>query len=130
VEFAGLVPPTEVPHHLAWADIFLLPSESEGRPNAVLEAMAAELPIVASDIPGIRELLHPDAGVLHDVGDWSSLARMIDVLSEDSANGLALGRTARRRIEEAGLSWTATAGRYAAIYRELTHVREGRACAG
>ncbi|MBM4201437.1 MAG: glycosyltransferase family 4 protein, partial [Gammaproteobacteria bacterium] len=56
VRFAGAVPPDAVTGHLAAADVFVLASHSEGRPNAVIEAMAAGLPIVATRIPGVTEL--------------------------------------------------------------------------
>lgn len=44
---------------MASADIFLMPSEEEGMPNVLLEAMAAGVPFVASDVGGVREMTPP-----------------------------------------------------------------------
>src|SRR5262249_40414766 len=57
---------------------FVLPSESEGFPNAVLEAMAAGLPIVASDLPALREIVtDKEDGLLVPSGDPDALARAL-----------------------------------------------------
>jgi glycosyltransferase involved in cell wall biosynthesis len=55
VSFVGSVSPIE-PYY-ATADVFVLPSREEGLPITLLEAMAAELPVVATDIPGISEVV-------------------------------------------------------------------------
>ena len=59
VHFAGWR--ADVPEILAASDLLVLPSAWEGMPNVVLEAMASRLPVVASDVEGVRELLGPDA---------------------------------------------------------------------
>ncbi|MFJ1253083.1 glycosyltransferase family 4 protein [Cupriavidus sp. CuC1] len=104
VQFAG--PVTDVPALLASAQAFALASDHEGFPLSVLEAMRAGLPVVASDLPGIREQLDGGASGLLVAGDdepaWAAaLAR----LAGDPALRESLGRNARTRwAREFGLA--------------------------
>ena len=119
VEFVGQVPPDSVMDHLNWADLFLFASESEGRPNAVLEAMAAGLPTIATDLPGVRELVHDGCGLLVPVGDADAFARCILELAENPDTALAMGRAAKATIERLGLTWPEAARRYTALYESM-----------
>ncbi|MFH1772290.1 MAG: glycosyltransferase family 4 protein [Candidatus Omnitrophota bacterium] len=63
------------------ADIFINPSLDEGMPNAVLEAMACGLPIIASDIPAHRELIvKGEEGMLIQIKDYCSLSHAIELM--------------------------------------------------
>jgi len=85
---------------LAAADIFTLPSRSEAFPNAVLEAMAAGLPIVASAVGGICELLDDDrTGLLVPAGDVDALAAGLQALMSDPGRAARLGAAARIAAE-------------------------------
>lgn len=97
VTFAGSVSPIE-PYYDA-ADVFLLPSRVEGLPITVLEAMAAELPIVASDIPGVAEVIQDgDTGRLVPPDEPDKLANaMIEAVNSDPE---AIGRAGHRRVAE------------------------------
>jgi glycosyltransferase involved in cell wall biosynthesis len=130
VEFVGPLPPEDIAGQLQWADIFAFSSAAEGRPNAILEAMAAGLPIIATDIPGVRELIAPDAGLLFPVGDAAALADGIRHLSAHPAEARALGQAARARIEASNLTWAACAGRYTALYADAAGRQGIRPCAG
>jgi glycosyltransferase involved in cell wall biosynthesis len=88
-----------VPEILASTDLFVLPSRTEALPNAVIEAMAAGLPVVASDVGGIPELIaHGTSGWLVPPGHSDALADAIVALLDDSALARKLGAAAADRV--------------------------------
>ena len=104
---------------LGRADALVLASYQEGRPNVVLEAMAARLPVIASDIPGTTELVsHNETGLLFQPGDVEGLAAQIDSLRDDLALRSRLGEAGRAFVVENELNWT-TGQRYARLYRQI-----------
>jgi glycosyltransferase involved in cell wall biosynthesis len=118
VSFEGHVPPDEVSLWLAQADILLMTSKSEGRPNAVLEAFAAGVPVVGTDIPGLRELVIPNAnGKLFPFGNYQELANCLLSLT-DHAMRHHLGSGGRQFILENGLTWDNTADKYMQQFRQ------------
>jgi len=119
VQFTGAVEPAAVASYLAQADAFVTASRREGRSNALLEAMAAALPVVAADIPSARELIEDGvSGLLFPAGDPAGLARCLARL-QDPDERARLGQNARERIRALGLTWEAAADRYAALFDEL-----------
>lgn len=89
----------DVAERLAEADVFVLPSRSEAFPNAVLEAMAAGLPVVTSAVGGMLELVDEGrTGLLVPPGDASALADRIVRLMSDDGLAARLGRTARDEV--------------------------------
>jgi len=96
VTFLG---PRPVDSALRRWSIFVLPSREEGFPLASLEAMAAGLPVVASDIGGIDEQIGDgETGLLVPVGDADALARAVLALADDPARRRALGEAGRRHV--------------------------------
>jgi glycosyltransferase involved in cell wall biosynthesis len=86
---------------LAAGHIGALTSRLEGCSNAILEAMAAGLPIVASDTGGNGELVvHGQGGLVPPVGDVAGFARAFVRLASDRAAAAAMGRYNRRRIAD------------------------------
>jgi len=89
----------DVPDLLCAADVFVLPSRREGMPGSVIEAMALEVPVVASDLPQTREVTG-DTALFAPIGEALPLARAIEasLLNRDAAAERA--RRARERFEE------------------------------
>lgn len=97
VEFAGYVP--DIRELLRAADIFLIPSAWEGFGLAAVEAMNASLPVIASDVPGLREVVGADAkaAILVDPGKPEAIAEAIRRLLDEPDTRRALGRSGYER---------------------------------
>jgi glycosyltransferase involved in cell wall biosynthesis len=110
----------DVARVLTAIDVLAYPSlEKDNCPLALLEAMAAGLPVVAFDIEGIRMVLErPEYGLLVPVGHSEPLARALNELLADGERRRQLGRGARRRIEEA-FSLDLHVRRFEALFLEL-----------
>jgi len=107
----------DVPDLLAGADVFCMPSLWEGLPLAVLEAMFAGLPIVASRTSGIPEAIDSDrVGLLSTPGDREDLARHLGAVLKDPDRRAALGEAARARAHSE-FTVSTMADRYLASYR-------------
>jgi glycosyltransferase involved in cell wall biosynthesis len=90
----------DIPAQLAAADLFVLPSRTEASPNALIEAMASGLPIVASRVGGIPELIESGGtGVLVTADDPRAFAAAISNVVEHPSFAAALGRAARAAAE-------------------------------
>lgn len=115
--FVGEVPPARVDTYLAAADVFAFPSRFEGMPNAVMEAMAAGLPVVASDIPAHRALLAAGrTGLL--VRSGSEMGEAVDRLLADEGLRRRLGDASREFVRE-HLALDVIRDRYLALYRQI-----------
>ncbi len=90
----------DVPEILAASDLLVLPSAWEGMPKVVLEAMASRLPVVATDVEGVRELLGPGAGdQTVQYADSKAFAEKVVALMENSQRAAGTGEENRRRAE-------------------------------
>lgn len=88
--------------YLSAADVYILSSRHEGFPVAPLEAMACGLPVVATDVPGIRDILEgaeQSGGLIVPREDVTALASAIARILDDVPWGRTLGKRARRRVE-------------------------------
>jgi glycosyltransferase involved in cell wall biosynthesis len=100
-------------------DLLWLASEYEGLPNVVMEAMAAAVPVVATDISGNRDLVVPnETGYLVPVGDRAAFARQANKLLDDLELSRRLGEAGRQRILT-DFTIEKMVERHAQLYREV-----------
>ena len=104
---------------VAHCDVFWAIGHRIGQPNAILEAMAASVPVVATDVPGNRELLQHDVtGYLIPPADRAALARFTNRLLDQPEVANRLRQAARDRAL-AEFSAAKMAARYAQLYQEV-----------
>lgn len=103
VRFHGFVDPAR---HMASASAYLLASRYEGLPNAMLEAMAFGLPVIASDAsPGPLDfVVDGESGLVFRVDDVDGLAAAMLRIARNSAEACAMGEAARRKVEAFAIS--------------------------
>ena len=101
VRLIGSVGEDRVAAELADAHAFVLGSRNEAIGVATMEAMAMGLPVVVTGCPGVEELVSSAAvGRLVPVNDPSAMAAAVTTLANDPADAVAVGQSARRRVEE------------------------------
>jgi len=112
VKFSGWVEKDQLVHYYQEANIFVLPSRHEGMSNALLEAMAMGLPIVASDIAGNEELIiQGDQGYLFSSNNIKELRRVLKKIIIDEDLRSNLGTQSRNKIENK-YTWQNSANSY------------------
>ena len=112
-------PPADVPAELRQAQLAVHPSLTEGLPNAILEQMAAGLPVIASDVGGIPLLVeHGVNGLLVPPGDAAALAKALTALASDPALRARMGTASKQRAEQ--FSWDTCTQAHIDLYTELT----------
>ena len=110
----------DVPRLLAHFDCLWLGSGYEGQSNAIMEAMSAGVPVVATDIPGNRDLVvHEQTGYLVPVGDRAGLGRWTNVLLDDTELARKFGEASRKRMAE-DFSVEKMIERHVDLYDEIT----------
>lgn len=98
VRLLGYCP--DVPERLAAAQVFLLITKWEGFPRSILEAMRAGLPVIATDVGGVREsVVDGTTGMVVPPGDATQLAKCLRTLITQPALRVAMGRAGRARYE-------------------------------
>lgn len=105
--------------YLSFFDVFVLPSVTEGLPMTVLEAMQYEVPIIASSVGGIPDLLEGgNAGVLVQPKDSNAIAKAIGTLKIDKAYASALAKKSKEAVK-VKYSSERMAAEYLGIYNTL-----------
>ncbi len=121
VRFCPNVSDAELPRFLRAADLFVFPSQNrlEGFGLAVAEAMAAGLPVVIADMPGVREVIEPgEEGLLVEPLLVSDIVAKVRELLDDPERRRRMGAAARRRAEER-YRVDVVAGQLLSVYRSL-----------
>jgi glycosyltransferase involved in cell wall biosynthesis len=119
VSFTGQVPYDRIPELMLNSDILLLPSEYEGLPLVLLEAMAQGVVPVVSDLPsGMREIVNNETGILVNPEDIDGYAKAILQLDLDRKD-LATKSRAARQAARNGFSCEAMAERWLQMFAEL-----------
>ena len=98
VTFVGALGQDEVGSFYRSADVFCLPSFSEGVPTVLMEAMASGLPVVATAIMGVPELVQDGCGLLVPAGRPDSLAEALERLISDPELRRVLGEAGRHKV--------------------------------
>lgn len=122
VEFVGWADRPELIGHYQWADAFAFPSLEEGMSNAMLEALAAGLPIVTTRVYGNAGLVETGLnGLLVRPGESKELAAAIERLIADPEWTRRLGKTSREIA--LGFSWESTAEQYHSLLQAASGKR-------
>jgi glycosyltransferase involved in cell wall biosynthesis len=119
VRFLGNVPRTDLVRMYRSASIFTFSTKGEGSPLSLLEAMSCGLPVVASDVPGVREILSKSqCGLLTAAGDARATAEAIKRLLGDAELAHQMGSNGRHYVK-INHSLTAMAAQYRQVLSEL-----------
>jgi teichuronic acid biosynthesis glycosyltransferase TuaC len=116
VQFHGSIPMDQVPERLAQADVFVLPSHSEGLPLALLEALATGMPVVATRCGGPSEIVTERMGRLANVQDPAGLAQAIGATLDGYGD---YDRAAIRESTVAEYDYQSVAARIHAFYERI-----------
>jgi glycosyltransferase involved in cell wall biosynthesis len=116
VEVAGRVDPEDMPQMYRQSDIFISASMQEGMSNAMLEAMASGLPIVATRCEGVDELI-TDNGLVVEQAGAETIAEAIRKLADDRPLRRRMSEAARKQAEQ--FAWSHIAKEYLALYERM-----------
>lgn len=124
VIFCGELEHTKVADFMRLADCFVFPSQREGLPNSVIEAMACGLPVMCANIPGVTSDLieHERDGLIFEPHSASELAALILALKHDPLLRKRLGENATQKAR-AVFSIDVVAAQHRQLYSELVRTR-------
>jgi len=111
--FAGQKAHSEIPLYMNAADLFCLPSRNEGCPNVLLEAVACRIPVVATKVGGIPEIIRSNSnGILVNLGNSGELSAGINTLIHQYNNNIA------GPVSNSNISWENNAGQIFSALKE------------
>jgi len=116
VIFVGKVPNEKVPEYMVASDVFVLPSLSEGFPVVILEAMASGLPIVATKVGGLPEIIKDgENGFLVEPKNPKEIAEKVLLLLEDDELRERISRSFKEKVKN--YSWESVVKRLEEVYQ-------------
>ncbi len=126
VRFAGPLPHKAVLEEMAGASGYVLPSQSEGFPVSVAEAMASGLPVVAAPVGAIPSMIEDGVGgMLVSPGDAAGLAAALEMLRTDPALAARMGAHNRQKAERE-YAFDVVVRRWTALYERVATGKAGR----
>lgn len=108
----------EIANILQHSDIYINTSLQEGFGISICEAMSSELPIVAFDVQGVRDLVTPECGFLVPPGDVDNMVAKVKILIENEDIRREMGRHSRERVLNY-FTWPKSANKLFEVYRNL-----------
>lgn len=117
ISFMGSVKTEELYYYYSMSDVFILPSVSEGLPTTILEAMYFGLPVITTDIPGIRDHFK-ECAILVPPKNEKELAKAINRLLNDDNKRESMSRRGKELVREK-YSWDKVSNTYINIYNDI-----------
>ena len=121
VLFTGRISDEELIWWYNHSNIFVLPSLSEGLPTAILEAMYFGLPVIATDIPGVRDHFKDTAILVQPKNEHSLAAAITEIISNDDLRK-RLSEKGKKLVEER-YTWPVTAEKYVEVYKNVKYLK-------
>ncbi len=119
VDFAGLISRDKIATYYQEASVFVLPSLNEGMSNAMLEALASGLPILATQTGGTEELVEDEInGMIIKMKDAEDLAEKIEMILKNDVLRVQMGLASREKAQE--MSWENVARKYYLLYSRVS----------
>jgi glycosyltransferase involved in cell wall biosynthesis len=126
MRFVGYKSAEEVQQYYIETDAFILPTRSDAFANVILEAMAAALPVIATDVGGVAEaVVDGETGIVVEPRRPDQLATAIQLLADDRALLEYYGRSGRERVRKF-FTWAINSDRYIEAYSEACDTKLGR----
>ena len=119
VVFTGEIKGEKLSEVVRGAGLFVLPSDLEGLPLVILEAMREGIPVLASDIPPHRQLIGQDRGLLFNTGDLDSLVSMLRKVVTQPQQLATMADTAQEYVKN-NYIWETIINHHLSVYSELT----------
>ncbi|MEA2020136.1 MAG: glycosyltransferase family 4 protein [Patescibacteria group bacterium] len=117
IKFSGSVPHEDIPEKYQRADVFVLPSLNEGMSNSLLEAMACQLPVIATDTGGTAELVDTSNGIIVKKKSSKDIANALSTLYDNKEKLEEMGRESKKKAEK--LSWEKITNDYYQLYQQI-----------